>query len=59
MGDTWLDGDDHEFDSTCKAAYFFAGYAVMRWHLGYPLGDVTINPDGTGFWAPPHGAPAF
>ena len=59
MGDTWLNGDDHEFNSTYNAACFFAGYAVMRWHLGYPLGDVTINPDGTGQWDLPTETPLF
>ena len=59
MSDERLDADDEAMDRTYSAALFFAGYGVMRWHLGYPLGDVTIHPDGTGSWDPATEVPLF
>jgi hypothetical protein len=53
MSDYELDDDDEARDRTYSAALFFAGYGVMRWRLGYPLGDVTIHADGTGLWDSP------
>jgi hypothetical protein len=44
-------------DGLSRAATWFAGYAVMRWHLGYELGDLFMAPDGTGEWLAPERPP--
>lgn len=49
-----LNNNNLNEDMLSRAATWFAGYAVMRWHLGYELGDLYMQPDGMGEWlAPP------
>jgi hypothetical protein len=49
-----LHDDNFDEEGLSRAATWFAGYAVVRWHLGYELGDLYLEPDGLGEWLAPH-----
>lgn len=42
------DYDRCENNQIYSAAEYFAGMALIRWYLGFPLGDVVLEEDGTG-----------
>ena len=41
------------------AARSWSGYAIMRWHLGYPLGDVEWRAEGPREWVLPGEVPLY